>query len=62
MAQSKAKKKRKYLLRNDGKDVERERGKVTFSTHERITKTKKENLEKQMNKHKKHFHEDREHL
>lgn len=53
MSQSDAKKKRLRLLRQQGKDVTTSRGKVGFSTHERITKTKREESEKSYKKYKK---------
>ena len=55
MANSKAKKIRLKQLREHGKDVTIQRGQVTFSTHERLTKTKQEALNKQSKKHKRHF-------
>lgn len=56
MTQSKAKKKRLYVKRTEGKDVEKNRQFSPFSTHERVTKTKKESLEQNFTKHKKHNH------
>ncbi|MBK3495260.1 hypothetical protein JFL43_10430 [Viridibacillus sp. YIM B01967] len=53
MAMSKAKRRRKHVLRNLGKDVTTHRGEVTFSTHTRLTKTKKDKLQVQFHKHKK---------
>ncbi|MBL3646642.1 hypothetical protein ABZM97_12065 [Bacillus vallismortis] len=45
MAKSRAKKKREHLLRNGGRDVLLSRGSTpSFSTHERMTKSKKEML------------------
>lgn len=58
VSESKAKKKRKHLLRTGGKDVELRRTTVSFSTHERMTKTKSESTEKYLKKHKKHFQHD----
>lgn len=55
MANSKAKKQRLKQLREQGNDVTVQRGQVNFSTHERVTKTKQETLNKQFNKHKRHF-------
>ncbi|MCY7765420.1 hypothetical protein [Bacillus inaquosorum] len=47
MAKSRAKKKREHLLRNGGSDVLLSRGGApSFSTHERMTKSKKEILNK----------------
>lgn len=56
MTQSKAKKKRLYIKRTEGKDVEKNRQFSPFSTHERVTKTKKECLEQNFTKHRKHNH------
>lgn len=56
MTQSNAKKKRLYLKRTSGKDVEKERQSSPFSTHERVTKTKKERIEQNFTKYKKHNH------
>lgn len=58
MSESKAKKKRKKLLRQNGLDVTIYRGTVPFSTHERKTKTKRETIEKEFKKHKKPFQMD----
>ncbi|MFJ8064528.1 hypothetical protein ACIQYS_07845 [Psychrobacillus sp. NPDC096426] len=58
MAKSAAKRKRTHLLRNTGKDVTKLRNDVDFSTHVRTTKTKKEILQRNDNKYKKHFHRD----
>ena len=55
MAKSAAYKKRAHQLRNTGKDVSAFRNDVDFSTHVRMTKTKKEKLQQYQNKHKKHF-------
>ncbi|GGG16478.1 hypothetical protein GCM10007425_08550 [Lysinibacillus alkalisoli] len=56
MANSAAKKKRLALLRQTGKDVTNARNYNTFSTHERLTKTKKEHMTQCQNKHKRHTH------
>lgn len=56
MTQSNAKKKRLHLQRTSGKDVEKERQSSPFSTHERITKTKKASIERNFTKYKKHNH------
>lgn len=56
MTQSNAKKKRLHLKRMSGKDVEKERQSSPFSTHERVTKTKKESMEQNFTKYKKHNH------
>ncbi|TQR36109.1 hypothetical protein C7Y47_07500 [Lysinibacillus sphaericus] len=56
MTQSKAKKKRSYIKRTEGKDVEKNRQFSPFSTYERVTKTKKESLEQNFTKHRKHNH------
>ncbi|KOO51312.1 hypothetical protein ABE042_02190 [Viridibacillus arvi] len=58
MAISKAKRRRQHVLRNLGKDVTTQRGEVAFSTHTRTTKTKKDKLQVQFHKHKKHFQGD----
>ncbi|TQR18461.1 hypothetical protein [Psychrobacillus soli] len=55
MAKSAAKRKRTHLLRNTGKDVTKLRNDIDFSTHVRMTKTKKEKLQRYENKYKKHF-------
>lgn len=55
MSNSNAKKKRLKLLRQQGKDVTLSRDSVSFSTHERKTKTKLEALEKMDKKYKKQF-------
>lgn len=55
MAKSAAKRKRSHLLRNTGKDVTKLRNDIDFSTHVRMTKTKKEKLQRNENKYKKHF-------
>jgi hypothetical protein len=58
MTHSKAKKKRMHVKRTKGKDVEKYRQFSPFSTHERVTKTKKESIEQNFTKHKKHNHSD----
>lgn len=58
MSQSNAKKKRMHIKRTIGKDVEKERQSADFSTHERVTKTKKESVEQYFTKYKKHNHFD----
>ncbi len=51
MAKSQAKKKREHRLRNGGRDVLLSRGSTpSFSTHERMTKSKKEILNKRKHK------------
>ncbi len=51
MAKSQAKKKREHRLRNGGRDVLLSRGSTpSFSTHERMTKSKKEILNKREHK------------
>lgn len=55
MAKSAAKRKREHLLRNLGKDVTIARNEVDFSTHVRMTKSKKGKLQQQYTKYKKHF-------
>ncbi|MEC0280252.1 hypothetical protein [Bacillus halotolerans] len=45
MAKSRAKRKREHLLRNSGSSP-------SFSTHERMTKSKKDILNKRKHKHK----------
>lgn len=55
MSNSRAKKNRLRVLREQGKDVTIQRGDVKFSTHERMTKTKQESLNKFYKKHKRHF-------
>lgn len=54
MSLSKAQKKRRKLMRTEGKDVTQFRGTTSFSTHERVTKSKTEKMEQQREKHKKH--------
>ncbi|MEK5232134.1 hypothetical protein MHB42_10210 [Lysinibacillus sp. FSL K6-0232] len=58
MSQSKAKKRRKHIKRTSGKDVEKHRQSTSFSTHERITKTKREQLEQGHTKYKKQYQHD----
>ncbi|WP_413367960.1 hypothetical protein [Lysinibacillus sp. 3P01SB] len=58
MAKSEARKKRLKLLRQHGKDVAEIRGATDFSTHVRMTKSKKETLDKEYRKHKKHYEDD----
>lgn len=55
MSQSKAKKKRMHIKRTVGKDVEKNRQSSSFSTHERLTKTKNEKLEHDYTKYKKQY-------
>ncbi|MDN4492581.1 hypothetical protein [Ureibacillus aquaedulcis] len=55
MANSQAKKKRLKQLREQGKDVTTQRSQLDFSTHVRMTKTKRESLDKRYKKHKRHF-------
>ncbi|WP_196426626.1 hypothetical protein [Lysinibacillus cavernae] len=55
MSQSDAKKKRMHVKRTIGKDVEKNRQSSSFSTHERMTKTKNEQLEHHFSKHKKQY-------
>ncbi|MGF7532729.1 hypothetical protein AAGG74_03120 [Bacillus mexicanus] len=51
MAKSRAKKKRAHLLRNGGRDVLLSRNsRPSFSTHERMTKSKKSILNKRKQK------------
>ncbi|SFQ03045.1 hypothetical protein SAMN05421670_0689 [Psychrobacillus psychrotolerans] len=57
MAKSTARRKRDHLIRNLGKDVSLARNEVNFSTHVRMTKSKKEKLQQQYTKYKKHFTE-----
>lgn len=58
LAKSEARKKRLKLLRQHGKDVAEIRGTTDFSTHVRMTKSKKETLDKEYRKHKKHYEDD----
>jgi hypothetical protein len=55
VAKSAAKRKREHQLRNLGKDVTIARNEVNFSTHVRMTKSKKGKLQQQYTKYKKHF-------
>ncbi|WP_431026764.1 hypothetical protein [Lysinibacillus sp. LZ02] len=55
MSKSEAKKKRIKLLRQQGKDVTEKRGTADFSTHVRLTKTKKDVMEKNVRKHKNRY-------
>jgi len=55
MSQSKAKKKRMHIKRTVVKDVEKNRQSISFSTHERLTKTKNEKLEHDYTKYKKQY-------
>lgn len=55
MAKSSAKRKRAHKLRTTGKDVTNFRYEIDFSTHQRMTKTKKDKLHQLHTKHKKHF-------
>ncbi|MFJ8461606.1 hypothetical protein ACIQ57_21135 [Lysinibacillus xylanilyticus] len=56
MTQSKAKKKRMHVKRTKGNDVEKNRQFSPFSTHERLTKTKKESIDQNYTKHRKPNH------
>ena len=58
MSNSEARKKRIKLLRQQGKDVTEKRNTPPFSTHVRMTKTKKDTIEKEYTKHKKHYEND----
>ena len=55
LSQSNAKKKRMHIKRTVGKDVEKNRQSSSFSTHERLTKTKNEKLEHDYTKYKKQY-------
>lgn len=55
MAKSAARRKRDHQLRNQHKDVSLARMEVNFSTHIRMTKSKKEKLDQSYTKYKKHF-------
>ena len=55
MSNSEARKKRIKLLRQHGKDVTEKRNSAPFSTHVRMTKTKKDTIAKEYKKHKKHY-------
>lgn len=52
MSISNAKKKRLAKQRTEGKDVTIKRGTSPFSTHERMTKTKQETIDRQYNKYR----------
>ena len=54
MSKSEVCKKRIKLLRQSGKEVAENRGTTAFSTHVRLTKSKKETLDNEFRKHKKH--------
>ena len=58
MSNSEARKKRIKLLNQQGKDVTEKRNTAPFSTHVRMTKTKKDTLEKEYEKYKKHYEND----
>jgi len=58
VSQSNAKKKRMHIKRTVGKDVEKNRQSISFSTHERLTKTKNEKLEHDYTKYKKQYKDD----
>ncbi len=58
MTQSGAKKKRMHIKRTKGKDVEKNRQSSPFSTHERVTKTKRESIDRNFTKYKKQQHVD----
>ncbi|MGY4795962.1 hypothetical protein MHB40_12900 [Lysinibacillus sp. FSL K6-0057] len=58
VSQSNAKKKRMHIKRTVGKDVEKNRQSIAFSTHERLTKTKNEKLEHDYTKYKKQYKDD----
>ena len=58
MSNSEARKKRIKLLNQQGKDVTEKRNAAPFSTHVRMTKTKKDTLEKEYEKYKKHYEND----
>ena len=58
MSNSEAKKKRIKLLRQQGKDVTEKRSTIEFSTHIRMTKTRKDTVDKAYKKHKKHYEND----
>ena len=55
MSNSEARKKRIKLLRQQGKDVTEKCYTPPFSTHVRMTKTKNNTIEKEYQKHKKHY-------
>lgn len=58
MTQSGAKKKRMHVKRTKGKDVEKDRQSSPFSTHERVTKTKRASINRNFTKYKKQQHVD----
>lgn len=58
MSNSEAQKKRIKLLRQQRKDVTEKRNPPLFSTHVRMTKAKKDPIEKEYQKHKKHYEND----
>jgi len=58
MSNSEARKKRMKLFRQQRKDVTEQRNTAPFSTHIRMTKTKKDTLEKEYEKYKKHYEND----
>ncbi|QDQ02876.1 hypothetical protein FOH38_21865 [Lysinibacillus fusiformis] len=58
MTQSDAKKKRMHVKRTKGKDVEKDRQSSPFSTHERVTKTRRESIDRNFTKYKKQQHVD----
>ena len=58
MSKSEAQKKRLKLMRRLGKDVSEKRGTTSFSTHVRMTKSKKETEYKEYRKYKKHYEDD----
>ena len=58
MSNSEARKKRMKLFRQQRKDVTEQRNTSPFSTHVRMTKTKKDTLEKEYEKYKKHYEND----
>ena len=58
MSKSEAQKKRLKLMRQFGKDVSEKRGTTVFSTHVRMTKSKKETESKEYKKYKKHYEDD----
>lgn len=58
MSKSEAQKKRLKLLRQFGKDVSEKRSMTGFSTHVRMTKSKKESVDKEFKKYKKHYEGD----
>ena len=58
MSNSEGRKKRMKLFRQQRKDVIEQRNTSPFSTHIRMTKTKKDTLEKEYEKYKKHYEND----